>query len=256
VRRPLTADVRAAVDEGELRVRGRDWSARVVVAPGAAAATAARAAAARIEAAAAAATTRARERLELVIATGTSHAAACHAAAAALDAADSDLLERHADHARIESCAADLADRLGPRQVDEAAEITAARDRLQHARAHLAALPAQPFAWAREVAPTVSGAALRDLPEAALDAARPALGRLPVEPRELLALAAAGPGDTVVAVTSGHAIVANPVGAARHALSETTVVGDRLLVAGHELASLAENRPGRVAVVLELAQRS
>jgi hypothetical protein len=257
VRHPLTGDVRAAVEAGELRVRGPGWSARVVVAPGDAAAAAAREAAMWIERAAATATSRARERLELVITTGASHAAACHAAAAALDAADRELLERHSDHARVESCVAELVERLGPRKISEDSEITAARDRVQHARAHLATRPSQPFAWARELAPTVAGAALRDLPEDVLQAARPALGWLPATPRELLALAAHGAGDTVVAIASDHAIVASTAGADRHSVSDAAVNGDRLLVGGHDVASLAgENRPGRLAAVLELAQQS
>jgi hypothetical protein len=256
-RHPLTGAVRAAVELGELRVRGPDWSARVVVAPGAAAAASAEEAAVAIEAAAAASGTRARERLALVAATGANHAAACHAAAVGLDAADRELLERHADHARVEASAAELESRLGPRRLGEDSDIAAARDRLRHARAHLAAPPAQPYAWARDIPPAVAGAAMRDLPEDALEAVRPALGRLTAETGELLALAGVGAGQTVVAITEQHAIVANAAGAVRHAVSEAAVDGDRLLVDGHTVADRAvENRPGRLAAVLELVQRS
>lgn len=252
-RHPLTGDVRATVEAGELVVRGPAWSARVVVAPGDAAAATAGEAAARIEAAAAAAAARARARLELVIATGAQHAATCHAAAAALDAADRDLRERHADHARVASCAAELDARLGPRRVDENPEVAAARDQLQHARAHLATPPLEPYAWTRDVAPAVAGAALRDLPEDTLETARPALPGVPAEPGELLALAAAGAGDTVVAITPEHAIVAAAAGAERHTVTGAALDGDRLLVGGREVASLVrESRPGRLAAVLEL----
>jgi hypothetical protein len=200
---------------------------------------------------------RARERLALVAAAGANHAAACHAAAVGLDAADRELLERHADHARVESSAAELESRLGPRRLGEDSDIAAARDRLRHARARLAASPAQPYAWARDIAPAVAGAAMRDLPEDALVAARPALGRLTVEAGELLALAGDGAGQTVVAITEQHAIVANAAGAVRHAVGEAAVEGDRLLVEGHRVAGVAvESRPGRLAAVLELVQRS
>jgi hypothetical protein len=253
VEHPLTAAVRAAVEVGELRVRGADWSARIALAPGEAPAVAAREAAELITAAAAAVTDRARDRLARVTAAGERHAAACHAAAATLDTADRELLERHADHARVESCAAELAERLGPRRVDESAEVAAARDRLEHARVHLAAVPPQPFAWIRELAPSVAGAARRDLPEPTLEAARPALARLPAEPAALLALAAVR-SDAIAAVTATEVIVAGPTGAERHPAQESTVDGDRLVVAGRELG-LDENRPGRFGAVLELLRR-
>jgi hypothetical protein len=263
-RHPLTAAVHAAVEAGELRVRGADWSTRVVLAPGRAPAAAAGEAAERITAAAAAVADRALERLEHVIATGARHAAACHLAAATLDAADRELLERHADHARVESCAAELAQRLGPRRAGESAEVAAARDRLEHARAHLAAVPPQPYAWTRDLAPSVAGTALRDLPEDALEAARPALVRLPAERGALLALAAAAPGraaseragTAIAAVTAAEVIVATAAGAERHAAPEAVVDDDKLLVAGREAVSgLAESRPGRLGAVLELLRR-
>jgi hypothetical protein len=270
-RHPLTAAVRAAVEAGELRVRGADWSARIALAPGEAPAAAARDAAERITVAAAAVADRGRERLERVIAVGVRHSAACYAAAATLDAADRELLERHADHARIESCAAELAKRLGARRAGESAEVAAARDRLEHARAHLAAAPPQPYAWTRDLAPSIAGAALRDLPEDALEAARPALARLPAEPGALLALAAVTPdrraaaveaiaaqcaGAAVAAVTEAEVIVVTAAGAERHAAQQAAADGDRLLVAGREVArGLAESRPGRLGVVLELLRR-
>jgi hypothetical protein len=258
-RHPLTAAVRAAVEAGELRVRGADWAARIVLAPGDAPVAAAGEAAERITAAAAAVADRARSRLERVIATGVQHSAACHAAAATLDAADRELLERHADHARVQSCAAELAERLGPRRIDESAELVAARDRLEHARAHLAAVPPQPYAWTRDLAPPIAGAALRDLPDDALDAARPTLARLPAAPGALLALAAVTTDRTaaaVAAVTAAQVIVVTAAGTERHVAQEAAVDGDRLLVAGREVATgLAESRPGRLGAVLELLRR-
>lgn len=257
VRHQLNGAVRASVEGGELRVWGDDWSARLALAPGDAPAAAARDAAARIEDAAARAATCARDRLERVIASGTRHAAACHAAAATLAAADRELLERHADHVRVDSSGAELAARLGPRRAGESAEVLAARDRLEHARAHLEAPPAQPYAWIEDFTPAVVGAVLRDLPADALDAALPAVARLTTElgePEPLLALGAV-PGS-VVAVIRAHAIVATATAAAPYAAEHAEVVGDVLRVYGRDVATgLAENRPGRLAAVLELLRR-
>jgi hypothetical protein len=271
-RHRLDATVHAVVEDGELRVSGDGWTARIALAPGGGPAAAARAAAARIEAAGPAAGARARERVEKAVAAGLGHAAACHATAAALAAADRELAERHADHARVESSAAELADRLGAWRLGEAAEVAAARDRLEQARAHLAAAPEQPYAWIEGHDPAVTGALLRDLPADRLDAARPAATRLAgalhgAEP--LLALAATDhlaqrradpvadrPGAAgIVAVTSERVLIAGDAGVQPWDAARVEADGDRLLAAGGELASgLVQLRPGRLAAALELVR--
>jgi Short C-terminal domain len=262
VRHPLAAGVRAAVVEGELRVRGDGWSARLPLAPGEGPAAAAHEAAARIEAAAASAVTAARGRLARVAATARDHAAACYAAASALAAADREAAERHAERARVDACVAELAERLGPSRPDEPAEVAAARDRLEHARAHLAAPPPQPYAWIDGWRPEVAGAMLRDLPDEDLERARPAMRRLADED-DLLALAAAG--ESVVALTADRMIVATATGdesyppATAGEARPAAATADEARAAAPAapdplLAGLAERRPGRLGAVLELVR--
>jgi Short C-terminal domain len=264
-RHRLRAGVRAGVEEGELRVTGGGWSARVALAPGDAPVAAAREAAARIERAASASGPRARDRLERAIVAGTHHAAACHAAAAALAAADRELAERHADHARVAACEVELAARLGPRRVGEDPEVAAARDRLEHARAHLATAPEQPYAWIGAFSPPLAGAMLRDLPRERLPGVQAAAARLATAVRTgapLVALAAgtevvtqtAPAADAVIAVTAEQVLLATGTVAA-HAADEVEIEGDRLLASGREVATgLVENRRGRLAAALELVR--
>jgi hypothetical protein len=253
-RHPLTAAVRAAVDAGELRVRGAGWSARLVLAPGEGPAAVAREAAAAIETAAAGAAIAARRRLARVTATAREHAAACFAAAEALAAADRDAAERHAERARLDACVAELASRLGPRRPDELPEIASARDRLEHARAHLATPPAQPCAWLEGWPPEVAGALLRDLPDERLAHARPAMRRLSIAAHgdeSLLAIGMAAAGGDRLAAGEGAAIVA--VTPARILVAADAVRALRPLDAGdHVFRGLEERRPGRLAAVLEL----
>jgi hypothetical protein len=230
------------VEAGELRVRGEGWAARIVLAPGAGPAAAAADAAARIEVAARCVALRARNRLEQVAATGTRHAAACHAAATALAAADRELAERHADHARVAAAAAELEERLGTWRLGEPPEIAAARDRLAHARAHLAAVPGEPSAWVGTLEPAVAGAMLRDLPPERLEGARDAVAALGAVLRDgepILALAATAGG--AVAVTSERVLLDG----AAHAPEA---------VEDERLDGLAETQPGRVAAALELVR--
>jgi hypothetical protein len=267
VRHPLTAGVRATVADGELRASGEDWSARLVLAPGDGPLATARDAAAAVGTAADTAPAKARDRLAHVTATAHEHAAACHAAATALAAADRDAAERHAERARVDACVAELVARLGPRRTAEPPEVAAARDRLEQARAHLAAPPAQPYAWLDEWPPDVAGAMLRDLPDGDLEAARPAMRRLAaalVGREPLLALTAGGappggaPAQPVVAgLTSERVLVAGEVGARAGSPTEVDLAGDVLRVAGREVVvGLAERRPGRFAAVLELLRRA
>jgi len=271
-RHRLDATVHAVVEDRELRVSGDGWTARIVLAPGDGPAAAAYAAAARIDAAGPTAAARARERLGNAVDAGLRHAAACHATTAALAAADRELAERHADHVRVESSAAELADRLGAWRLGEPPDVAAARDRLEQARAHLAAAPEQPYAWIEGHDPAVAGALLRDLPADRLDAARPAAECLAAalhgaEP--LLALAAAGhrpqrrsepvagrPGDAgIVAVTSERVLIAGDAAVEPWDAARVEADGDRLLAAGRELATgLVELRAGRLAAALELVR--
>ena len=241
-RRRLTPDVRAEVEAGELRVGGDDWSARIVIAPGERPAAAARDSAALIGAAVRDAPDRARARLARVVAAGIAHARACHEAAGALAAADRDAAERHADRARIDACVEELAERLGPRFARETAETAAARARLDQARVHLATAPLQPYAWMESWPPAVAGALLRDIPEDAVPAARPAVRRLAAElgdDEPLLALAV-DPSGIVAAVTPERLLRAGPddVSAAPPAAAPPD--------------GLAERRPGQLAAALEL----
>jgi Short C-terminal domain len=239
VRHPLTDAVRARTDGAELRVSGDGWSARLVLPPGDGPAEAARAAAARVEAAASAAVEAAGSRLRLVTETARAEAAARHDAATALAAADRRIAELHADQALTEACAADLADRLGPRRPGEAAEVEAARARLEQARLFLDAPPDQPHAWIEGWPPGAAGAMLRDLPDESRVEAEPAVRRLLAELREdepLLALAATD--DGVAAATPRRVLSAT--GAA-------TAAGDPD-VAAHE------RRAGRLAAVVELVR--
>lgn len=250
----LTAGVRAAVVGDELRVWDDGWSARLALAPGEGPAAAAREAAARTEAAGVAAAARARARLERVIEASADHAATCHTAAATLAALDLELADRHGDHARVESCVTELAERLGPRKLGEPAEVAAARDRLARARAHLAAASEQPYAWIAGFPSSVAGAMLRDLPADSLEPARPAVQRLAAalgDSEPLLALAAGL--ASVVAVTGGRVLLATESAAEPHVAEDTEIESGSLRVAGREVAaSLAEQRPGRLAAVLEL----
>jgi hypothetical protein len=238
-RHALDPRVHAAVEQGELRVRGAGWSARIVLAPGAGPAAAAADAAARIEVAARCVALRARNRLEQVVATGGRHAAACHAAATALAAADRELAERHADHDRVATAAAELEERLGTWRLGEPPEIAAARDRLAQARAHLAAAPAEPYAWVGALPAAVAGALLRDLPAERLETARDTVAAALPEGEPVLALAAT-PGGAV-AVTREHVLLDG----AAHAPEA---------VEAEQLAGLVEERPGRVAAALELVR--
>jgi hypothetical protein len=256
VRHPLDAAVHATVEEGELRVRGEGWSARIALAPGDGPAAAARAAAARIAAAAPAAPTRARDRLARATAAAKRHAEAGYEAAAALAAADRELSERHADHARIDACAAELEARLGEWRLGEPPDVAAARDRLEQARAHVAAAPEEPYAWIHDHDPAFAGALLRDLPAERLDRARPAAVRLAAARRggePLLALAAAGPG--IAALTSERVLIAGEHAVVPYEPEDVQPDGDRLLAADAEIAAgLAEQQPGRLAAALELVR--
>ncbi|MEA2311892.1 MAG: hypothetical protein QOE28_1860 [Solirubrobacteraceae bacterium] len=242
-RHPLTPDVRATLEGRELRVQAAGWSARIVVAPGEALAAAARQAAERIAAAVPQAPSRARARLERATAAGLAHAAAAHALATALAAADRDAAERHAERARLDECVAELEARLGFRRAGEPDEIAAARDRVEQARAHLAAAPAEPYAWVAHFSPDVAGAALRDVPEDRLDAIRPALVRLAgaLDEGELLLAVAAG-GTGLAAVTPRRVLIATD--------AEVSAIDPAQ--AHGALAALEERRPGRLAAVLEL----
>jgi len=228
-RHPLTEAVRAQPGEGELRVSGDGWSARLVLAPGEGPARAATEAAARIRAGARAAVEAARRRLHAATELGHEHAAVCHAAAAALEAADLEVAERHADRVRIDACLVELAARLGPRRHDEPAEAAAARARLEQARLYLDARPERRYAWVADWPRHVAGLMLRDLPApaAAAGAMRGLLGELRGA-EELLALAAAGEG--VVAATSVRVV--------RSGTDET--------------GEPAEQQPGRLAAFAEL----
>jgi hypothetical protein len=228
-RHTLTPDVQARLGDAELRVSGEGWAVRLVLAPGEGPARAAYEAAARIEAGAGAAADAARRRLARAVAAGREHVAICHAAAAALAAADDEVADRHADRNRIEASTAELTERLGPRRLAEAAEITAARARLEQARLYLEAAPDRPYAWIADWPKHVAGLMLRDLPDPA--APQEPMRRLLGELRgaeELLALAAAGAG--VAAATSARV----------------------LYVAAAEGAELAEVQPGRLVAFAEL----
>jgi hypothetical protein len=244
VRRPLAPGMRAEVAENELRVRDDGWIGRVVVAPGDGPAAAAVAAAKRIDASVPLAQGRARARLRRFSAAADAHAAACLGLASALAAADRDAGERHADRARLDQCVEDLADRLGPQALVEQTELAHARDRLAQARAHLAAPPAQPYAWLGEWPPEVAGAMLRDLPGECLEPARALLRRLAdtaAAGEPLLALAAGT--VAVAAVTPSRVLVASD--------AEAHVVAPAELDPA-ELGGLQEMEPGRLVAVLEL----
>jgi hypothetical protein len=230
-RHVLTPAVQARPGDAELRVSGEGWAARLVLAPGEGPARAAREAAARIEAGAAASVEAARRRLARAIAAGREHAAVCYAAATALAAADQEVAERHADSSRIESCAAELSARLGPRRVGETPETAAARARLEQARVYLEAPAEQPYAWITAWPKHVAGLMLRDLLHPATMAGP--MRRLLAELRgaeELLALAAAG--DGMAAATSSRV----------------------LTVDAEQTAALAEQQPGRLAAFAELVR--
>jgi hypothetical protein len=227
-RHPLTPAVQARLGEAELRVSGEGWSARLVLAPGEGPARAAHEAATLISAGAVAAADAARRRLARATAAGREHAAACHAAAAAMAAADQEVAERHADHGRIDACAAELAARLGPPRVREPAEIAAARARLDQARLYLDAPTEQRYAWIAAWPKHVAGLMLRDLPEPTT--VEDPMRRLLAELRgseELLALADAGEGLA-------------------------TVTSERVLQI--EGPGLAEQQPGRLAAFAELVR--
>jgi hypothetical protein len=255
-RRRLEHGVRAGVDGGELRVTGPPadggghggsapgWISRIVIAPGERPAAAAAEAADMIGAAVAAAPERARARLARVVATGIAHARACHAMASALAAADREAAERHADRARVDACIEELAERLGPRFAREPAETAAARARLDQARVHLATAPAQPYDWLDSWPPPVAGAVLRDLPEDAHAAARPAVRRLATalaDDEPLLALAVLH-GGSVAAVTPERLLVAGP----------DTVESEPATANPPDVA--AEQRRGRLAATLDLVR--
>jgi hypothetical protein len=230
-RHALTPAVHARLGDAELKVSGDDWAARLVLAPGEGPARAAQEAAARIEAGARSSADAARRRLARAVAAGREHAAVCYAAAAALAAADEELAERHADHNRIDACAAELAERLGPRRAAEPAEIVAARARLDQARVYVSSRPERPYAWIADWPKHVAGLMLRDLPDPA--ALQGPVRRLLSELRgaeELLALAAAGEG--VAAATSARA----------------------LYVDAADGGELAERQPGRLAAFAELVR--
>jgi hypothetical protein len=255
-RHPLDGSVHGAVVDGELRVRGDGWSARIGLAPGEGPAAAAREAAALIAAAAPAAPARARDRLALALAAGARHAEACLAAATALAACDRELAERHADHGRVETAMAELAARLGDWRLGEPPDIASARDRLAHARAHLEGAPEQPYAWVADHDPPVAGPLLRDVPADRRDAARPAVVRLVAalrDPEPLVALAAA---DGVVAgLTTERLLIAGAHAAVPYPAADVEARGDRLLAGGEEIAGgLAEQQPGRFAAALELVR--
>jgi hypothetical protein len=230
-RHPLTPAVKARPGDAELRVTGEDWAARLVLAPGEGPARAAREAAERIEAGAAASIQAARRRLAHAVATGREHAAICHAAASALAAADQEVAERHADRNRIHACIAELADRVGPRRLDEPPETAAARGRLEQARLYLEAPAEQPYAWITAWPKHVAGLMLRDLthPAEVEEPVRGLMGELRGA-EELLALAAAGGG--VAAATSARVLVVDAA----------------------ETAPLVEQQPGRLAAFAELVR--
>jgi hypothetical protein len=184
----------------------------------------AREAAARIEAAAAAADGAALARLRYAADAALAHALACHEAASTLAALDREVAERHADRGRIDACAAELAQRLGPLRVGETEDVSAARSRLVHARQ--TGSVDEPYAWIAGWAPEIAGAMLRDLPEPASFAE--AVRALGLRDEELLALAAAS--DGVAAVTTARVI-------------------------GSVHAPLGELRPGRAAAFAELLGR-
>jgi hypothetical protein len=230
-RHALTPAVQARLGDAELRVTGDGWAARLVLAPGEGPTRAAHEAAARIQEGAKASVEAARRRLAMAIASGREHAAICHAAATELAAADQEVAERHADRHRIESCIAELAERLGPRRLDESAEAAAARARLEQARLYLEAVPEQPYAWITAWPKYVAGLMMRDLPAPAAVAGP--IRQLLAELRgaeELLALAAAGEG--VAAATSARV----------------------LFVDAPETAEIAEQQPGRLAAFAELVR--
>ena len=137
VRHPLTAAISAQLGEAELRVSGEDWSARLVLAPGAGPLRAASEAAARIKAGSRGARDAAHRRLHAASELGREHAAACHAAATALAAGDGEVAQLHADRTRLDNCLDELATRLGHRTPGEPAEVAAARGRLEQARLYL-----------------------------------------------------------------------------------------------------------------------
>jgi hypothetical protein len=231
LRHPLTPSVRAQLGDAELRVSGEDWSARLVLAPGAGPLRAASEAAARIKAGSRSAEEAAARRLRAASELGREHALACHAAASALAAADEEIAERHADRRRIADCLDELSTRLGRRSPGEAAEVAAARGRVEQARLYLEAASPQPFGWIATWPKHVAGLMLRDLPDPA--AAEGPMRALLAELRgaeELLALAAAG--DGVAAATTLRVV---RVGA-----------GDD--------AELAEAQPGRLAAFAELVR--
>ena len=146
-RRPLADAVRAAVEGGASSSCGvKGWSARLPVAPGEGPP---RPRPKRSRGC------RRRRRpppsapgcvFQRVVAAEIAYARVAHDAVLALAAADRDAAERHADGARVEEAAAELAERLGPRWPDEPAEVRATRGRLDQARVHLATVPAQPYA--------------------------------------------------------------------------------------------------------------
>jgi hypothetical protein len=231
VRHPLTPSVRAQLGEAELRVSGDDWSARLVLAPGAGPLRAASEAAARIKAGARGAAEAAQRRLREAAERGHEHAAVCHAAASALAAADEEIADRHADRRRIDECLEELAVRLGRRSPGEPAEVAAARARLEQARVYLEAPSERPYGWIAAWPKHVAGLMLRDLPEpAALVVPMRALLDELRGAEELLALAAAG--DGVVAATTRRVV----------------------RVGADEAAELMEQQPGRLAAFAELVR--
>jgi hypothetical protein len=253
VRHPLTASVSAQLGDAELRVSGGDWAARLVLAPGEGPARAAAEAAARIKAAARGAVDAARRRLHAAADLGRDHAATCHAAATALANADQEVAERHADRARIDGCLDELSERLGRRTPGEAAEVAAARARLEQARLYLEAPSERPYAWIAAWPKHVAGLMLRDLPAGHPATAEDAMRRLLAELRgaeELLALAAAG--DGVAAATSARVLVAGYESASDAFLNGPGQVrtGDGAAIA------LVEQRPGRLADFAELVRAS
>jgi hypothetical protein len=253
VRHPLTAGISAQMGEAELRVSGEDWTARLVLAPGEGPLRAASEAAARIKAGSRGAVDAAQRRLHTASELGRDHAAVCHAAATALAAADKEVAERHADRARIESCLDELASRLGPRSYGEAAEVSAARGRLEQARVYLESPSERPYAWVATWPKHVAGLMLRDLPAGHPATVEDAMRRLLAELRgaeELLALAAAE--DGVAAVTSARVMVAG-----YEAASDAVLTGPgELRAADGTTIALAEQRPGRLADFAELVRAS
>ena len=246
VRHPLTPAVRTRLTDGELSMSGDGWSARLVLPPGDGPAAAARDAAARVEAAARSALGAAGARLARVVETARDEAAACRAAATALAAADRRIAELHAERLRVDGCAAELAERLGPRRYDESPDATAARGRLEQARLYLGGI-------ARAAACVGCGMAgggrrgdLRDLPEERRTGAEPAMRRLigALNEREpLLALAATDAG--VVAATPERVLVAGAGPVASHRPDN---------VPADDLAGAAEQRPGRLAETIDLVR--